>query len=228
MNLSEYYTNLYNSSIDKIKADQYQPDSLITSPEDTRRGITLLIRPDETVKNRITEFLNKVKSVAPNQYFYPASDMHITIMSIISGYEGFNLSQINPTDYIPVIEESIKNIKPFEINFKGITASPNCVMIQGFDPDNALNQIRDRLRNNFRDSNLQQSMDKRYAIQTAHSTVIRLKEPLINKTSYISLLNNYREHYFGTFTVNKLEFVFNDWYQRRESVKRLHTFHLPG
>lgn len=228
MNLSEYYTNLYNSSIDKIKADQYQPDSLITSSDDTRRGITLLIRPDETVKNRITEFLNKVKSVAPNQYFYPASDMHITIMSIISGYEGFNLSQINPTDYIPVIEESIKNIKPFEINFKGITASPNCVMIQGFDPDNALNQIRDRLRNNFRDSYLQQSMDKRYAIQTAHSTVIRLKEPLINKTSYISLLNNYREHYFGTFTVNKLEFVFNDWYQRRESVKRLHTFHLPG
>ena len=53
MNLQEYYDNLYQNSIQKIQSDSYQVDKLIDSDDDNRFGITLLLRPDNTVKSNI-------------------------------------------------------------------------------------------------------------------------------------------------------------------------------
>jgi 2'-5' RNA ligase len=99
-------------------------------------------------------------------------------------------------------------------------------MLQGFLEDDTLNQVRDRLRTNFQKSGLEQSIDKRYAIQTAHSTIFRLREKLKNKEDFIQIIENYKEYYFGTFTVETIEFVFNDWYQREEYVRKLFDFQL--
>jgi 2'-5' RNA ligase len=99
-------------------------------------------------------------------------------------------------------------------------------MVQGFLKDDALNTIRTQLRENFKNSGLEQSMDKRYTIQTAHATVFRLKEKLCNKAEFLQIVNDYRDYYFGTSSVNNLEFVLNDWYQRKEYVKTLHAFEL--
>lgn len=226
MNLVEHYNNLYNDSIQKIEADLYTVDKLIDASNDNRRGISLLIRPEEFVKNEIQLFLEKLKLIEPTQYYYRYSDIHITVMSIISCYSSFNLKQINIDDYIDVIRRSIENLNSFEIEFRGITASPSCVMIQGFLSDNTLNSIRDNLRCNFDKTSLEQSLDKRYSIHTAHSTIVRLRNRLANKSEFIKTLNDYRNYYFGTFTVSSLELVFNDWYQRIENVKTLYQFNL--
>ncbi len=226
MNLKEHYDQLYQNAKQQIEQDAYSYDELIDSKNDKRRGITLLIRPDDKVKAEILKFLHSLKGIEPNQYFYPESDLHITIMSIISCYKGFDLGNINIEDYIKVIRQSITDIKSFTIEFKGITASPSCVMIQGFMANNTLNQIRDNLRTHFKNSTLQQSLDKRYTIQTAHSTVFRIREKLAKKTYFLKLMDEYRNHNFGTFTVDQLEFVYNDWYQRKEHVKTLHQFKL--
>jgi hypothetical protein len=52
------------------------------------------------------------------------------------------------------------------------------MMVQGFPADEGLQVLRDRLRAAFRQSSLQQSIDQRYSIQTAHSTIIRFRHPL--------------------------------------------------
>lgn len=226
MTLQEHYEQLYQNAIQQIDQELYSIDELIDSTYDNRRGITLLIRPDDKVKTEIIKFLNTLNVFEPNQYFYPESDLHITVMSIISCYDGFNLGNINIEDYIKIIQQSITGIKPFDIEFKGITASPSCIMIQGFMPNNSLNQIRDNLRRNFNNTNLKQSLDKRYTIMTAHSTVFRIREKLRNKDQLIKLIAEYHNYTFGTFKVDQLEFVFNDWYQRKEYVKTLHQFKL--
>jgi len=226
MNLREQYNNLYQDSIRKIKSDYYVVDNLIDSDNDKRFGITLLLRPDNLVKTNIQKFLSVIRSIEPNQYFYRDSDMHVTVMSIISCYDGFKLSQIRIEDYVETIKKSINGISCFNIEFWGLTASPSCLMVQGFLENNTLNQIRDNLRVNFKDTGLEQSMDKRYAIQTAHSTIFRLKEKIENKESFLDALEKYRDYYFGTFTVDSLELVFNDWYQRKEYVKELSRFEL--
>ncbi len=91
---------------------------------------------------------------------------------------------------------------------------------------NALNQIRDNLRTDFKGTSLEQSMDKRNVIQTAHSTIFRLKERIENKESFLDIVEKYKDHYFGSFTVNSLVLVYNDWYQRKEFVKELYRFEL--
>ncbi|WP_233783370.1 hypothetical protein [Flavivirga eckloniae] len=132
MNLKDHYNTLYRESIRKISNDNYQIDNLIDSPLDKRFGITLIIRPPLEVKNKIQEFLNKLKAIEPNQYYYQNSDIHITVMSIISCYDGFHLKNIDISEYIKVINQSLNYNTELEINFKGITASPSCLMVQGF------------------------------------------------------------------------------------------------
>lgn len=226
MNLVKHYDDLYKESIQKIKSDNYQTDHLIDSPSDHRFGITLIIRPNIHVKNNIQTFLNDLKAIEPDQYYYPESDIHVTVLSIISCYNGFDLAQISILDYVELIKKSITSQKSIEIEFRGITASPSCIMIQGFSNDDTLKDIRDNLRMNFKTAKLQQTIDKRYTIQTAHSTVVRFRKQLTKKEDYINVLDNYRDYDFGTSTINAIDLVYNDWYQRKEFEKNLYRFNI--
>ncbi len=226
MNLIRYYKELYESSIEKIGRGDYQTDSLIDSPADKRLGLTLLIRPPQKVKNKIKLFLEELKQIDSYQYYYPISDIHITAMSIISCYEGFRLEQIVVSDYSDLVKQSLKGIDKFKIKFQGITASDSGIMIQGFPENEILNNVRNNLRTNFKDSNLEQSIDKRYTIQTAHATTVRFRKELQNKKAFLAEIEKFKNSYFGSFEVKELELVFNDWYQREKKSILLGKFKL--
>ncbi len=225
MDLAEHYNNLYQNSIDKIKAEGCKTDPSIKSTTDNRFGITLLIRPPILIKERIDIFLNELKNIDDQQYYYPLSDIHITIMSIISCADGFELKNISIPDYIQIVEESIQDVGKFSIKFNGITASTSTIMIQGFYGE-ILNTLRNNLRINFQESNLEQTIDKRYPIKTGHSTVVRFQNKLEEQSNYLNVLEKYKDFDFGEFDVNRVELVFNDWYQRKELVKTLSYFDI--
>ncbi len=226
MNLEAHYETLYKESIQKISNDIYQIDHLIDSASDHRFGITLLARPPESIKNDIQKFLGKLKAIEPNQYYYNNSDIHITVMSIISCYNGFKLEHIEVPEYIKHINNSIKGNHNIDINFKGITASPSCIMIPGLMRNESLNNIRNSLRKNFKNSTLEQSIDARYSIQTAHSTVVRFTKRLSKKLAFLDVIESYRDYNFGTFKIDTLELVYNDWYQKEKHVKKLFEFNI--
>lgn len=226
MNLTEHYKELYESSIKKIEKGDYLIDLLIDSPADRRCGITLLIRPPENIKIQIQKFLDKLKQVDPSQYYYPESDIHITVMSIVSCYDGFKLEQIAISDYINLIEESLNGIDSLQIKLKGITASDSGIIVQGFPENDTLNKLRDNLRANFKKSLLEQSIDKRYSIKTVHSTVVRFRKPIQKRDSFVEFLERNKNVVFGTFEVKELELVFNDWYLREEKTKLLANFKI--
>ncbi len=224
MDLKKHYDTLYKESMEKIVADNYHIDTQIDSPLDQRFGLTLIIRPDFQTKNTIQRFLNELKAIDPDQYYYPNSDIHITVMSIISCYDDFDLPSISIPDYVAIIEKSLVNIRDIEINFQGVTASPSAIMLQGFTNTNSLNDLRNNLRTQFKDSGLEQSIDKRYSIQTAHSTVARFRKPISDKEKLLAILEKYRDFNFGKFQVDSYYLVYNDWYQREKWVKELHRF----
>ena len=224
MNLAQHYRNLYIDAVNKIENNAYQVDPLINDKNDNRFGITLLLRPSQEVKNNIQRVLNQFKAIEPHQYYYKNEDIHITVMSIISCYNGFKLENIDITQYIEVINNSLIENPEIEITFKGLTASPSCIMLQGFLTNDSLNIIRNNLRTHFKNTNLEQSIDKRYAIQTAHSTIIRFKEQLSDKSAFLKLIDSYKDYNFGSFKPNQLELVYNDWYQKEALVKKLALF----
>ena len=226
MNLLEHYNQLYIKSSKAISEGNYIMDNQINVASDSRFGITLLIRPDEEIKAQIQLFLDELKEVDSSQYYYPNSDIHITVMSIISCYEGFTLDKIRIEEYIEIIQKSFLDVEKIRINFKGVTASPSAIMIQGFPTDESLNILRDKLRENFKKTTLQQSIDSRYAIATAHLTVLRFQEKLENPDKLMAVVEKFRDFDFGEFTVDKLELVYNDWYQRKLNTVHLNTFDL--
>jgi len=226
MNLTEHYNQLYKKSSKAILTEQYKLDPQINNPSDSRFGLTLLIRPSETIKANIQLFLEEIKAIEPNQYYYPDSDIHITVMGIISCYEGFTLDQINIPEYIDLIEQSLVELDQIEIEFRGLTASPSAIMIQGFPTDESLNIFRNKLRESFKNSTLEQSIDSRYTIAAAHSTVMRFQEKLENTKQLIQVAEKFRDYNFGKFQVKKLELVYNDWYQREGNTIHLADFNL--
>ena len=226
MNLQEHYNELYKQSSEAILAGNYKLDSQINDQNDSRFGITLLIRPNETIKANIQLFLNELKAIDSLQYYYPNSDIHITAMSIISCYEGFSLDKVSIPDYVEIIQKSLLDLNEIKIEFRGVTASPSAIMIQGFPTDESLNNLRDKLRENFKKSTLEQSIDSRYAISTAHVTVVRFQEKLQTPEKLIAITEKFRDFDFGTFTVDKIELVYNDWYQREKKTIQLADFYL--
>ena len=92
--------------------------------------------------------------------------------------------------------------------------------------DDTLHDMRNQLRINFKNSGLQQTIDARYSIRTAHATVVRFRKRFTRKDDFIEVLENYRNFAFGQFTVDTVELVYNDWYQRSKNVKTLCRFKL--
>ncbi|MBO9583839.1 MAG: mutarotase [Flavobacterium sp.] len=226
MNLTEHYDQLYKTSSEIISAGKYSIDSELKNDSDSRFGITLLIRPNDEIKANIETFIKELKKAEPELYYYPDSDIHITVMSIISCSSDFTLNQISPNEYIEVICRSLVDVEKIQIQFKGITASPSALMIQGFPSDETLNNLRNRLRENFKNSGLKQSIDSRYSISTAHSTIMRFQEKLHDPKKLIEIAEKFRDFDFGTFDVKNLELVYNDWYQRKSTTRVLGDFGL--
>ncbi|MFC0779111.1 2'-5' RNA ligase family protein [Flavobacterium sp. HJSW_4] len=226
MNLTEHYDQLYKTSSEIISAGKYSIDSELKNESDSRFGITLLIRPNDEIKANVQAFINELKKAELEQYFYPDSDIHITVMSIISCSSDFTLNQISPNEYIEIICRSLVDVEKIKIHFKGVTASPSALMIQGFPSDETLNNLRNRLRENFKNSGLQQSIDSRYSISTAHSTIMRFQEKLHDPKKLIRIAEKFRDYDFGEFEVKNLELVYNDWYQRKNTTRVLGDFCL--
>jgi 2'-5' RNA ligase len=224
MDLKQHYNTLYIEAVKTIVSSSYQIDNQIDALSDNRRGITLLIRPDDQTKKNIQAFLDELKQIDPAQYYYPASDIHITVLSIISCYKDFDLASISLPDYVKIIEKSLIGIQDTAINFQGITASSAAIMLQGFTTTTSLNDLRNNLRTNFTASALEQSIDQRYSIQTAHATVVRFRKEISHKEKLIETLEKYRDFDFGKFKIDTYHLVSNDWYQRQQFVKALHEF----
>ncbi len=211
-------------SLPQIGENKLSLDHIVDDETDNRRGLTLLIRPNAVVKKNIAEMLQEFATIEPNQYCYPISDMHITVMSIVTCYAGFNIEKVSKGDYIKVVEESLGNIGKFKIAMKGLTTAQSGVLVKGFPTGFNLEKLRNNLRENFAKSHLENSLDGRYKIQTAHSTTMRFKKPLQNIKGFLKLFEKYKEFDFGTFEIGEYELVFNDWYQRQQNtieIKRI-------
>lgn len=226
MSLHEHYEQLFIDGIQNLKAERYSLDHALRSGKDNRFGITLLARPDAHCIDAMESFMTKIRALEPEQYYYPPEDVHVTALTIISAKEGFNLADIHLPDYIQTVQHALTDQYSFTIAFKGLALSPGAILVRGMTSDETLNDCRNKLRSAFKASDLYNSIDCRYIIVTAHATVVRYQQPLQRTQELIDLLTEHEYHYFGTTSVEQLELVYNDWYQRKDKVELLATIPL--
>lgn len=224
--IKKIYDDMWVNAIQRIKDEKYELDNLINSSKDTRRGVTVLAYLSDTIRLAIGELLDELKSIEPDQYYYPANECHLTILSIINCVKDFKLSDIDAKAYSNVFEQAVKEIGPLKIRYLGVTASPSCILVQGFPDNEQLNILRGKLRSSFKKANLDTTIDLRYEISTAHTTVVRFRRPLRNREKFIEVLSKYRKSDFGILEVDRVDLVFNNWYQDLSVTKQLSSCEL--
>ncbi|PJJ48100.1 2'-5' RNA ligase family protein [Hymenobacter chitinivorans] len=229
MDLPAYYDEMHQAALPLLARGAVVPDPLLQAPEqDQRRGLTLLTRPPAPILAALTGLLADFERLEPAQYYYPATDIHLTILSIISCYPGFTLDQVDPAAYQAAGQAVVAGVGPFRVEYRGLAATPGGIIVRGFPRGPGLEELRHNVRQHFRHSALPQSIDQRYSIQTAHSTLIRFRAPLQHPAALARLVEHYQEHVIGSFEVHTVELVYNDWYQRAANTIRLAEYALSG
>ena len=193
---------------------------------DRRRGVTLVARPCPEVCRRIENFLRQIASVAPEQHFYLPPEFHLTVFSVIPGSESWRESVKKLPGYLAALEEVLKDRPAFSAAFRGVTASPEAVMVQGFPAGAALAQLRDDLRSALSRRGLTDGLDRRYKIAAAHLTVVRFSTAMADWQPLKALLAAHRNTDFGETRVRSLQLIEGDWYASADSVRTLHEYPL--
>lgn len=224
--MENIYQKMWSTAFLIIEQGRVSVDKNIDAVEDNRRGLTLLLRPSVTVLTNIQVFLEEAKFLEPEQYYYPISDLHTTVLSIISCRENFQLAQINLSDYKSLIIGSLKTISTIQLDYKGLTVSSSGVLAKGYEKGSNLKNCRANLRAVFKESKLENTIDQRYVLKTAHSTLIRFRQPLQNPKKFAQFLKHQKFRTFGACSIPQLELVYNDWYQRVEKVQLLKKIDL--
>ncbi|WP_077340943.1 hypothetical protein [Pseudocolwellia agarivorans] len=224
--LEKKYNVMWETSQAHIAEQGVDIDPNIYSNCDNRKGITVIAKFSSDSGVEICQSFEKLKRIEPKQYYYSENELHLTVLSLISCRESFDISQVNIDDYIATINKAIVDIKPFDINIKGITASSSCIMLQGFPVTDNLLNLRNNLRIYFEQSQLFNTIDERYKIDTAHVTIVRFQRKLKRNKEFLQLLEQFRKLDLGVLHVKELQLVYNDWYHKEDNTEILSTIKL--
>ena len=210
--LDNHYDSILTATKDKILAGGAGDAFLEKALTDNRMSLVVLIRIPLDAAEKINSCINELKGIEPNLYYYPAQDFHITVMDVLKGEEGRRIPP-NITEYIRCIEECSKDISPFRIEFDGLTASDNAIMVRGYY-DDQLMVFRQKLRDMLKQRGL--SLEERYKTISSHVTIARLLSKYQNPEKLLDYIEKPRS--FGNMTVSNMEISFHNWYDTRKEV----------
>jgi 2'-5' RNA ligase len=225
----QIYDRLWREAIPCFERGEPQTDfHLADRAGDGRRSVTLALRPGPAMQMAVTRFLRQLAAAAPGQYFYRPDELHVTVLAVIPGSEAWREKIRDLAAIHAVIGKVLRRQRPFVISFRGVTASPDAVMIQGFPQSEALVEIRDELRGVLRENRLGGDIDRRYKINTAHITAMRFVNTRMDGKAFVDLLKANRRTDFGETRVRRLQLLWGDWYASAHSVRTIHEYPLKN
>lgn len=221
------YSDLWRDAHPAIARNEVAVDPyLFNKDRDSRRGLTVLARVSPEVSSRVAHFLDSLKRLEPDQYYTRPEELHVTVLALFTATEQYQPYFSKEEDYRQAVREALQDAPAFTLAFAGVTASRGVIMVQGFPQGEALNAIRQSLRNALGRVGLGHGLDNRYPIRAAHLSVARFAAPLSAPERTADFLLAHRETDFGGTTVRRLETVANDWYLSQDRVTLLDTHPL--
>jgi 2'-5' RNA ligase len=225
--LSERYEHLWKSALPAIRSGAIEIDATLANRiPDRRRGFTLIARPDPQTRERVLNFLDTLRVIEPEQYYYSPVSLHVTVLSLFTATEAHERFSQRRKEYESAIQSVVTGTRSFPIQFCGITASPGAVMIQGFPGGDVLEQVRERLRACLQNRDLADGLDTRYRLVTAHMTALRFRERLRDSSQFAQRMEEFRGTAFGASQIELLTLVKNDWYLSPQSLELLADYPL--
>jgi 2'-5' RNA ligase len=189
---------------------------------DERLGLTALIKIEGSCLTRLVQIMGQLQSIEPHPYYYPASDLHLTVLDFTVASEHFVLDRDRVEVYKKILSEIVRD-SSFEIEFTGLTAGRAGVLAQGFH-NGELQNLREALRGRIAEHGM--ALQERYKAMTAHSTIARFKQPLASAQEFVRTLEELRHLELGVMRVTRVLFVLHDWYNREEKTRVLGRYPL--
>lgn len=223
------YERLWRKTSRLLRSGRVQVDPRLRNKVgDGRRGVTLVALPDAVVRRRVRTFLREASKICPRQHLYKPSELHVTMMAIIPGSESWR----DEIKRLPACQAALGSIlkdgRAFSVHFRGVTVSPDAVMIQGFPTNGALTRMRNQLRGAFQAAGLGGNLDRRYKTVTAHLTVMRFARPEADWQRLLDFLQAHRETDFGETCFKSLELIWSNWYASAGVVRVLQEYPLKA
>jgi len=223
----EIYQQLWTEAVSAFERGAPQVDPVLSGKtNDLRRGVTLAFRPAPADLAKVKRFMERLVPLAPEQYFYQPEELHVTVLSIISGTELWRREMRQLAACRAIINEVLSRRRSFQVCFRGVTASTGAVMIQGFPAGDALEQLRDELREAFARNGLGDRLDRRYKINSAHMTIMRFRQQAADWKPLANALAENRHTDFGGTQVNRIQLIWGDWYASADIARTLQEYSL--
>lgn len=221
------YDELWAEAQAAFRRGAPQLDAHLRTPrEDPRRGLSLIVRPPESVRVCVQEFVGDAAAAAPGQYVSGPAETHMTVLSLLTGSPDWRSHVRQWPAFRRALAEILRDKPAFKITYRGVSASPQTVLIQGFPCDDSLQRLRDELRARLKERGLGGQLDKRFHTVAAHLTVMRFITPLPDWRPLVRCLESNRDTDFGEMNVSALQLIHSDWYMSRARTRVLGEYCL--
>lgn len=220
------YDQMWQEARAEFAAHRFEIDPMIDDPADSRRGLSVVFSPENEALEGLSRVQQELRKIAPEQYYATTEELHVTVLSLISCANGVHLNDIDVKRFTQVLESSLYAVAPFEVNFQGLTASPSCVMAQGFTQAGILERLRASLQQGIIEAALPHTIGRRYPARTAHCTLLRFRQAPSAPDRLVEQLALLRDRSMGRCRIPRVSLVFNDWYHRTAVVRELHVVEL--
>jgi 2'-5' RNA ligase len=226
--LRAHYDAMWDRAWPDVSRGDVDCDRHLAGGLDPRRGLTLIARPGPALAARFGTVQDALLAADPRQYRQPLADLHMTVLSLFTVTEDHGPHLARRADYAAAAGAAIDGLPAFDIEFAGITISRGAVLARGFPCDGTLELLRARLRDALRARGLDGSLDRRYRLVTAHSTLLRFIVPPPEPARLAAALAALRDAPLGTMRVDGVQLVVNDWYMSSAAVEPVAAYALRG
>jgi hypothetical protein len=160
---------------DGIKVDHILVEELASPGKDARCGVNLICRPRVTIMEQVQAVQGYLRCFEPGQYYYPSSDLHLTLLEIThsqSPEEASLLASIVRSH----IDRLMEDLTIPELRSDVLVFDPSASALSFLPADDRLRTVRQSLRERL--ASLGIAAAPRYLSESAHLTFMRYIRPL--------------------------------------------------
>ena len=157
------------------------------------------------------------------QYYFPKSDIHITVFEFVSSRPDFRKYAGDVQLFDKVAEGVLVNSGRFEIDLIGTVFTRGSGLIAGIDGGRLIG-IRERLRSELKKVGFDPL--ERYRSTSSHISFMAFRNKPKSEGKLLSLIEKTREMDLGSIEVSTIELVEHDWYSRLRNRRVISKYEL--
>ena len=185
---------------------------------DQRYGVNLVVHPPLTVLQQIRAIQQHLRTHEPQQYYYPSTDLHLTMMEILAARPLQNITSV-ATQVKEHLDQLLQDLPTPQLDTPLFVFDQYGCALNFLPSDSRLQTLRRCL--NERLTHMGISLTSRYPPQSAHLTLMRYVSPLQTESeTWIRTLKSVPLQAHLRWMIDTMTLTWGaNWYCMRQSVQ---------